>query len=56
MGIIIQKFGGTSLANTESRLMALAKITEATEKGDTVVLVVSAMGLAVHMQRIHYLV
>jgi len=44
MGIIIQKFGGTSLANTESRLMALAKITEATEKGDRVVLVVSAMG------------
>lgn len=44
MGIIVQKFGGTSVATDETRLNVIDKITAAKEKGENVVVVVSAMG------------
>ncbi|HON42343.1 MAG TPA: aspartate kinase, partial [Bacillota bacterium] len=44
MGIVVQKFGGTSVANEESRGMLVAKVTEARHDGKDVVVVVSAMG------------
>ena len=44
MGLIVQKFGGTSVANTE-RLLHVAKIvTDTYKKGNNVVVVVSAQG------------
>ena len=44
MGLIVQKFGGTSVANTE-RIQNVADIvTETYEKGNNVVVVVSAQG------------
>jgi aspartate kinase len=44
MRIIVQKFGGTSVAGAEGRERALAKIVKAKEEGFSVVVVVSAMG------------
>lgn len=44
MKIVIQKFGGTSVATSESRKEVLAKIIEAKKQGETPVVVVSAMG------------
>ncbi|MGI6080420.1 MAG: aspartate kinase [Candidatus Avilachnospira sp.] len=44
MSLIIQKFGGTSVATPEARKSVRHKIEEAVERGDTVVVTVSAMG------------
>lgn len=44
MKIIIQKFGGTSVATHEARKEVLNKIIEAKNKGESPVVVVSAMG------------
>lgn len=44
MRIIVQKFGGTSVATPEGREKALIKILKAKEDGFAVVVVVSAMG------------
>lgn len=44
MGIIIQKFGGTSLGSVEGRRQVLDKIIQAKEAGHQVAVVVSAMG------------
>lgn len=44
MGIIVQKYGGTSVADERSRQYLVAKVRKAREDGDQVVLVVSAMG------------
>ncbi|MFJ7727152.1 aspartate kinase [Neobacillus sp. NPDC097160] len=44
MGLIVQKFGGTSVANVERILNVAACVKEETERGNNVVVVVSAMG------------
>ncbi len=44
MAFIIQKYGGTSLADAASREILAQKVDATRAKGDTVVLVVSAMG------------
>lgn len=44
MALIIQKYGGTSLADQSSRDSLCGKVSEARKSGDQVVLVVSAMG------------
>ena len=44
MHIIVQKFGGTSVADHDSRMKVVAKIKEAIEKGERPIVVVSAMG------------
>ena len=44
MKIIVQKFGGTSVATAESRERIVEKVAEAINKGFSPVLVVSAMG------------
>lgn len=44
MQIIVQKFGGTSVATDEGRSRAAAKVIKAIEEGYSVVVVVSAMG------------
>ncbi len=44
MRILVQKFGGTSLANSESREQAIEKVLEAKKSYDSIVVVVSAMG------------
>ena len=44
MSIIVQKFGGTSLADSEKILAAARKAIRAQKEGHQVVLVVSAMG------------
>ena len=44
MGIIVQKFGGTSVKSAESRKAVLGHILRAKEEGHDVVVVVSAMG------------
>ncbi len=44
MALIVQKFGGTSLADTKARKHLLAKVRQTREHGDLPVLVVSAMG------------
>ena len=44
MGIIVQKFGGTSVATPESRELVVQKILAAKQKGYSVVVVVSAIG------------
>jgi aspartate kinase len=44
MKIIVQKFGGTSLKDEEGRLRAKKHVKAALEKGNKVVVVVSAMG------------
>ena len=42
--IVIKKFGGTSLATKESRKIVINKIKEGIEKGEEIVVVVSAIG------------
>ncbi len=44
MGIIVQKFGGTSLGTLEGRKQVIQKIEDARDNGHQVVVVVSAMG------------
>ncbi|MGL5513301.1 MAG: aspartate kinase [Sporomusa sp.] len=44
MRIIVQKFGGTSVASSEVRELVLRKVEQAREQGLTPVIVVSAMG------------
>ena len=44
MRIIVQKFGGTSVASPEVRSLVAKKISQAREQGFTPVVVVSAMG------------
>lgn len=44
MGIIVQKFGGTSVSTPEKRDLVVAKICQALNRGYQVVVVVSAMG------------
>lgn len=44
MGIIVQKFGGTSVGSVERILNVSHRVTEEIEKGNQVVVVVSAMG------------
>lgn len=44
MKIVVQKFGGSSLANTTGREQAINKIKEAIQQGYSPVVVVSAMG------------
>ena len=44
MGLIVQKFGGTSVADTEKILAAARKAIRAQHEGNQVVVVVSAMG------------
>lgn len=44
MRILIQKFGGTSVANPEKRAQVAAKVSEAVSKGYSPVVVVSAIG------------
>ena len=44
MPLIVQKFGGTSVADEAARACLAAKAAEARARGDEVVLVVSAMG------------
>ena len=44
MGFIVQKFGGTSVANAEKILAAARKAIRAQQEGNQVVMVVSAMG------------
>ena len=44
MGIIVQKFGGTSVADSQKILAAARKAIRAQQQGSKVVMVVSAMG------------
>ena len=44
MSIIVQKFGGTSVADSNKILAAARKAIRAQEEGHQVVMVVSAMG------------
>lgn len=44
MKIVVQKFGGSSLANTTGREQAVRKIKEAVQQGYSPIVVVSAMG------------
>ena len=44
MGIIVQKFGGTSVANAEKIQAAARRAIRAQQEGNQVVMVVSAMG------------
>jgi len=44
MGIIVQKYGGTSVATVETRQKVYKKVIKAKNKGDSVIVVVSAMG------------
>lgn len=44
MGLVVQKFGGTSVNAPEKRAQVLGKIIKVKEKGNDVVVVVSAMG------------
>lgn len=46
MRILVQKYGGTSLANSERRAQVAAKISEAVSQGYSPVIVVSAIGRA----------
>lgn len=44
MRILVQKFGGTSVATAEVRQLVIKKVQEATKKGFSPIVVVSAMG------------
>ena len=44
MSILVQKFGGTSVATEDSRGKVVKKILDARKQGKDVVVVVSAMG------------
>ncbi len=45
MGIIVQKFGGSSVANPEHIRRVARRVAEAYDEGNQVVVVVSAMGI-----------
>jgi aspartate kinase len=44
MGIVVQKFGGSSVSNTEKLFLLCNHITKAVDNGDNVIVVVSAQG------------
>jgi aspartate kinase len=44
MAVIVQKFGGTSLADADRILRCAARAAEARRRGHAVIVVVSAMG------------
>lgn len=44
MNIIVQKFGGTSVSNTDNRVKVIEKIINKKDEGNQLVVVVSAMG------------
>lgn len=44
MGLIVQKFGGTSVGSAERILNVASKVKDETDRGNSVVVVVSAMG------------
>ena len=44
MGIVVQKFGGTSLNNLNAQSLLLSQVKKAKEEGNDLVVVVSAMG------------
>ena len=44
MSLVVQKFGGTSVADSEKILSAARKAIRAQQQGNQVVMVVSAMG------------
>ena len=44
MGVIVQKYGGTSVADTERIVSVARRVVQARQRGDDVVVVVSAMG------------
>lgn len=44
MGIIVQKYGGTSVATDGTRLKVYKKVIKAKNRGDSVIVIVSAMG------------
>jgi aspartate kinase len=44
MAVVVQKFGGTSVATEQAREALLKQVKSAKDQGDTVILVVSAMG------------
>jgi len=44
MGIIVQKYGGTSVATDEARLKVYEKVIKAKNEGNSVIVVVSAIG------------
>ncbi len=44
MGLIVQKFGGTSVANTEKVMNAANRVIDTYKKGNSVVVIVSAQG------------
>ena len=44
MGLIVQKFGGTSVADSQKILAAARKAIRAQQQGNKIVMVVSAMG------------
>ena len=44
MGIIVQKFGGTSVADAEKIRRAARRVIETVKKGNSVVVVCSARG------------
>ena len=44
MSLVVQKFGGTSLADSEKIISAARKAIRASQQGNQVVMVVSAMG------------
>ena len=48
MKLIVQKFGGTSVANPEAREKAIQRVLEAKEKGYAPVVVVYAMVETAH--------
>ncbi|MDY6915399.1 MAG: aspartate kinase, partial [Candidatus Cloacimonadota bacterium] len=44
MSLIVQKFGGTSLATVENRLLVAERVKQNIESGNITVVIVSAMG------------
>ncbi|MGI8627968.1 MAG: aspartate kinase, partial [Geodermatophilaceae bacterium] len=44
MGVIVQKYGGSSVATAEHIKRVALRIVDARRRGDSVVVVVSAMG------------
>ena len=52
MGIIVQKYGGTSVATEETRLKVYKKVIKAKNRGDSVIVVVSEIGRASCRERV----
>jgi aspartate kinase len=44
MGLIVQKFGGTSVGSVERILNVAQRVKDETDQGNQIVVVVSAMG------------